>query len=75
MDKMTRTANRWLLIGAAGALAIGMSACNKTPAATDTTNATADATAAPPADNTGAMNTAGNTAGTNSMSGGSAPSQ
>ncbi len=71
---MTRTANRWLLIGAASAMAIGMSACNKTPAAADTTNATADATAAPPADNTGAMN-AENTAGTNSMSGGSAPSQ
>ncbi len=74
MDKMTRTANRWLLIGAASALAISMSACNKTPAATDTTNATADATAAAPADNTGGMN-AENTAGTNSMSGGSAPSQ
>jgi len=75
MDKMTRPANRWLLIGAASALAIGLSACNKTPSATDTTNATADATAAPPAaDNTGAMN-ADNTAGTNSMSGSSAPSQ
>jgi hypothetical protein len=76
MDKMTRTANRWLLIGAASALAIGMSACNKTPAATDTTNATADATTAAPADNAGGMNAAENTAGTNSMGGGgSAPSQ
>lgn len=71
---MTRTANRWLLIGAASALAISLGACNKTPAASDTTNATADATAAPPAaDNTGAMN-ADNTAGTNTMSG-STPSQ
>ena len=72
---MTKTANRWLLIGAASAMAIGMSACNKTQAATDTTNATADATtAAPAADNTGGMN-AMNSTGTNSMSGGSAPSQ
>jgi hypothetical protein len=78
MDKMTRPANRWLLIGAASALAIGMSACNKTPAATDTTNVTVDSTAAPPAttDNTGAMS-ATNSAGTNTMStgGGAAPSQ
>lgn len=75
---MTRPANRWLLIGAASALAIGMSACNKTPAATDAGNATADATAAPPAatDNTGAM-TSDNSTATNSMSssGGTAPSQ
>ncbi len=60
---MTKPANRWLLIGAASALAIGLSACNKTPAATDTTNATADATAAPPE---GAMN-ADNTAAANAM--------
>ena len=72
---MTKTANRWLLIGAASAMAIGMSACNKTPAATDTTNATADATAAPPADNTGGMNADNSAGAMNSTSGGSAPSQ
>ena len=74
---MTTPANRWLLIGVASALAISMSACNKTPAATDTGNATADATAAPPATDTGNAMNAGNTAGTNTMSssGGAAPSQ
>ncbi|HEY2483106.1 MAG TPA: hypothetical protein VGI30_13050 [Caulobacteraceae bacterium] len=60
---MTTRANRWLLIAAASALTIGLGACNKPATATDTGNATADATAAPPA---GAMN-ADNTAGTNAM--------
>jgi hypothetical protein len=74
IEKMTTPANRWLLIGALSALAIGMSACNK-PAATDTANATADASAAPPAD-TGNTMSADNSMGANTTSsGGAAPSQ
>jgi hypothetical protein len=78
MDKMKTSANRWLLIGAVSALAIGTSACNKpatTAAGADATAAGADATAAPPAGNTMA---ADNSTATNSMSsggGGAAPSQ
>ncbi|HEY2177470.1 MAG TPA: hypothetical protein VGH15_02715 [Caulobacteraceae bacterium] len=52
---MARSSNRWLLLSAAGMLAIGLSACHKQPVATDTSNATADAYAAAPADNTNAM--------------------
>ena len=75
MDKMTRPANRWLLIGAVSALAIGVSACNK-PAATDTSNATADASAAPPATDTGNAMSAENSMSANTTSGGgAAPSQ
>jgi hypothetical protein len=74
MDKMKTPANRWLLIGAVSALAIGMSACNK-PAATDTTNATADAAPAAPAD-TGNSMAADNSMSANTTSGGgAAPSQ
>jgi hypothetical protein len=60
---MTTRANRWLLIAAASAMTIGLGACHRSTTATDTSNATADATATPPE---GAMN-ADNTAGTNAM--------
>jgi hypothetical protein len=74
MDKMTTPANRWLLIGAVSALAIGVSACNK-PAATDTTNATADAAPAAPATDAGNTMAADNSMSANTTSGGAAPSQ
>ena len=61
---MTKPANRWLVICAAGAMAIGLSACHKSQTATDLSNS-ADATA--PADNTGAMGS-DNAAATNDMS-------
>ena len=54
---MTKPANRWLLISPPlGAMAIGMSACHKTPAATDaTSSADTSAATAPPATDTNAM--------------------
>jgi hypothetical protein len=65
MNNMMTRANRWLLVAAASAMTMGLGACNKPATATDTGNATADATAAPPASE-GAMN-ADNTAGTSAM--------
>lgn len=59
---MTRSANRWLLITAASALALGMSACSK-PASTDTSSSSttaADTSAAPAAADTNAMGGAAN---------------
>jgi hypothetical protein len=69
---MTTRANRWLLIAAASAMTISLGACNRPTTATDATNATADATAAPPAgDNTmNADNTAGAMAPSNSSTSG-----
>ncbi|MGH7023288.1 MAG: hypothetical protein ACREEB_06810 [Caulobacteraceae bacterium] len=63
---MTKPANRWLAICAAGAMAIGLSACHKSQTATDLSNS-AEATAPAAAENTGAMN-AENSAATNDMS-------
>jgi hypothetical protein len=73
---MTKPANRWLLVCAASALALGTSACHKSQTATDLSNADATAAAPAMADNAGAMS-ADNTAATNDMSSNStsAPAQ